>query len=301
MKEKIKNAVIASFIGDALSLGVHWVYDTAQIKSEYGRLEEMTAPKLVPYHQAKEKGDFTHYGDQAFCLLTSIAENQGFELEVFQKSWTVLFEDYSGYVDGATKDTLKNMTDNPSQHPTGSLSDDLGGAARIAPVSLMLQQGHDAMMTAAQQQTAMTHNQGAVIDTARFFAKLSGLVIDGQSPVAAMETAMDSLPEGTEVKTLIKKGLESGDRETPAAIKQFGQMCSLEGALPSTIHLIARYETDLKTALIENIMAGGDSSARGLMTGFILGAHNGLDQLPDTWKTDMTAYDDIVRLIEQNI
>jgi len=31
MNQNIKDAIIASFAADALSLGVHWVYDTAAI------------------------------------------------------------------------------------------------------------------------------------------------------------------------------------------------------------------------------------------------------------------------------
>ncbi len=61
MKQKIQDAAMASFIADALALGVHWVYDTARIFDRYGRLEKMTAPELAPYHGAREKGQFIHY------------------------------------------------------------------------------------------------------------------------------------------------------------------------------------------------------------------------------------------------
>ena len=64
MKDKIYNAIVAGFAADALSLGVHWVYDTAQIKEKYGRLDKMAAPELAAYHQPKSAGEFTHYGDQ---------------------------------------------------------------------------------------------------------------------------------------------------------------------------------------------------------------------------------------------
>ncbi|MFH2059089.1 MAG: ADP-ribosylglycohydrolase family protein [Pseudomonadota bacterium] len=67
--------------------------------------------------------------------------------------------------------------------------------------------------------------------------------------------------------------------------------------MPSTIHLIAKYEQDLKQALVENIMAGGDSSARGMLTGFIIGAYQGLAQIPQSWLDDMQAYKKIEYLI----
>jgi len=74
-------------------------------------------------------------------------------------------------------------------------------------------------------------------------------------------------------------------------------MCSSENALPGAVHLICRYEDNLGDALIENIMAGGDSSARGIFTGLILGCYQGLSKVPDNWTTDMIAYDVINKLM----
>ncbi len=74
-------------------------------------------------------------------------------------------------------------------------------------------------------------------------------------------------------------------------------MCSVAAACPATIHLIVKYEDNLKTALIENMMAGGDSSARGMLTGFILGSYQGMDKIPNSWVIDMIAHEKILRLM----
>ena len=66
-------------------------------------------------------------------------------------------------------------------------------------------------------------------------------------------------------------------------------MCAAENVLPSAIHLISKYEDNLKDALVENTMAGGDSSARGMLAGFIIGAHQGLDRIPGSWSDDLKA------------
>jgi ADP-ribosylglycohydrolase len=75
-------------------------------------------------------------------------------------------------------------------------------------------------------------------------------------------------------------------------------MCAVEAALPSTIHIIAKYEDNLKLALIENIMAGGDSAARGMLIGFILGCYHGLQSIPNEWLSAMLKYEEIVHMIE---
>ncbi|MGA2940205.1 MAG: ADP-ribosylglycohydrolase family protein, partial [Syntrophobacteraceae bacterium] len=40
---------------------------------------------------------------------------------------------------------------------------------------------------------------------------------------------------------------------------------------------------NLREALVENVMAGGDSAARGLVVGMILGAHLGFEAIPSEW------------------
>jgi ADP-ribosylglycohydrolase len=88
---------------------------------------------------------------------------------------------------------------------------------------------------------------------------------------------------------MIADGLQSSGRPTRDTIKKFGQMCETDAALPSVIHLVATYENDLKTALVENVMAGGDSAARGMAVGMILGAHLGRDAIPAEWLNEMKA------------
>ena len=296
MKQKVKDAVMASFIADALSLGVHWVYDAAAIKDRYGRLETMVAPELAPYHSAKEKGRFTHYGDQALVLLESVVAAKGFDLNHFSTAWQALFKDYTGYVDGATQETLKNIEADASVNPSGSVSTDLGGAARIAPLALFYHTDAEAFERSASAQTAMTHNQKIVIDIARYFAWVAYRVFDGDNPVPALEASVDNIPDAPRVQQMVTAGIESRDQDTGGAIGRFGQMCAAENALPSVIHLIAKYEDNLKDALVENIMAGGDSSARGMLAGFIIGAYQGLDRIPGSWLDDLQAGERIAEL-----
>ncbi len=61
--------------------------------------------------------------------------------------------------------------------------------------------------------------------------------------------------------------------------------CGFRGALPSVVYFVAKYETDYANALIQNTGVGGDSAARGLLIGAILGAHLGVDKL--SWVADL--------------
>lgn len=299
MNSKIKkDAVLAAFAGDALSLGVHWVYNTAEIDEKYGRLERIVKPELAPFHKSKNKGAFTHYGDQMMVLLESLKANSGFDLKQFSRAWRNLFESYEGYMDQATQKTMANYASGKRPEQSGSDSTDLGGAARIAPLILYYGDDQEAFVRGARSQTAMTHNSIQVIQCAELFARVSVMVLQGMQPIKAFEKSLEKMPEAREIRAMIKTGIESRSGNTRQTIAQFGQMCAIEAALPSTIHLIAKYEDNLKEALIENIMAGGDSSARGILTGFILGCSHGTDMIPKQWLTDMIAYEKIVELMQ---
>jgi len=297
MNSNIKDAIVASFVADALSLGVHWVYDTSDIDKKYGRLETMVKPQLAPYHKSKQKGEFTHYGDQAMVLLKSVEQMAGLDLKHFSDMWLKMFHSYSGYMDSATKETMDNFKSGCTPEESGSLSSDLAGAARIAPLALFYGKDIKTFASAAKSQTAMTHNHKQVIDSAEFFARTFSMVLKGIRPAQALQKTLDHIPQDSQIKPMVQAGLESISNDTRQTIERFGQMCSVQAALPSTIHLIAKYEDDLEKALIENIMSGGDSSARGMLTGFIIGGYKGLGEIPDKWLNDMTAYKKIIHLM----
>ena len=63
MENAAKAMVLGSFVADSLALGAHWIYDTALIQKELGRVDALRAPRPDSYHPSKKKGEFTHYGD----------------------------------------------------------------------------------------------------------------------------------------------------------------------------------------------------------------------------------------------
>lgn len=289
--------VLASLIGDSLALGAHWIYDTKQIDENIGRVDQLLAPLPGSYHAGKKKGEFTHYGDQALVLLESIVRNNGFSLQGFADDWQGMFRSYTGYLDKASQQTLENFAAGAGPETSGSGSADLGGAARIAPLVLQYRNDPDKLLSTAEEQTAMTHTAPSAIAAAKFLAKSAHLVLHGATPVEAInETAEQGIAD-MDLEMRLFGALESKGENSREAIRHLGQMCGAANALPGAVHLIISYENDLQTALIENTMAGGDSAARGLAVGMILGAHLGLDAIPMQWLDDLKQHDHIVELL----
>jgi len=289
--------LLGAFVADALSLGVHWVYNTRVIDKKFGRVDGYLDP-LTSYHTGKKAGDLTHYGDQMLVLLDSLQETSGFELSVFVQNWRRFFDTYTGYFDGATKDTLQNLSEEKDNHSCGSASDDLAGASRISPICYVSARDVEKLAQTVRVQTAFTHNNPLVIDAAEFFGRTTAKVLAGAGPLKAVETVLGENFMGTELESLVQDGLDSQTVDTRQAIADFGQMCSAEAAIPGTMHLIARYENDFERALIENVMAGGDSAARDMPAGMILGAHIGLDAIPERWLKGLTSYQQIIKILD---
>jgi len=297
MNKNKMGMIFGSFVGDALALGPHWIYNTNVIDKKFGRVEQYFDP-LVSYHAGKKKGDFTHYGDQMLLLLGSLVNNSGFDRTQFAQAWQSFFGDYEGYQDKATLTTLQNMTRESSLLDKGSSSDELGGAARIAPIVYGYATDMDSAIRAARHQTALTHNNPSVLDSAEFFVRLAVRTLAGEKPSAVISHLLEDRFKNTDIEDALFLGLKSQDQDTRTIITEFGQMCSVEAALPGTIHLITKYEDDLKEALVENVMAGGESSARGMLAGMVLGAYHGMDALPNDWLETLNARDIIHEHLE---
>lgn len=297
MTAKVRGMVMAAFAADALALGGHWVYNTQVLVKKFGRLERLEAPLAKNYHPTKGAGDFTHYGDQTLLLLESVAAAGGFEPAAFAEDWRAFMKTYDGYVDGATRGTLENFDAGASPQVSGAPSADLAGAVRIAPLVYRYRDDLDRLVAAARAQTAMTHNHPLVVAAAEFLARTGWAVLGGSAPVAAMQQAMAALSGAAELGRWLAAGLDSRGRDSAPAIADFGQACEIEMAFPAMVHLVARYESDLKSALVENVMAGGDSAGRGMAVGLILGAWQGEAAIPGDWVSGMRQAQRIAALL----
>jgi ADP-ribosylglycohydrolase len=299
MSDNKEALVLASFAGDSLALGIHWIYSTKRIAEEFGRVDTFFKPHADSYHRSKDRGEFTHYGDQTLVLLHSIAEKKAFDLEDFSRRWQSLFADYKGYYDQATRATLQNFSLGASPEESGSSSNDIAGAARIAPVVYCHGDDLDTLVVSARAQTSMTHADPFAVDSAELFARALYQVLKGASPADAVSAVAEEYFAGTSFSSWVDAGMRSAARDSIEVIREFGRSCHTPEVFPGIIHLITKYDMDLKEALVQAVMAGGDSAARAMIVGMILGAHLGMDALPDEWSSSMKKVEEIRFLLGQ--
>lgn len=271
-----------SFVAEALSLGVHWIYDPAIIVARHGRVTDFHAPGSESYHPHKQAGEQGHVGDQALRLLAFLQREQAWKAEAFLNDWRAMWPSYTDYVDRATKGTLANLAAGATTANSGAPSDELAGPARIAPlVARFADRAESELVAASIEQTVLTHRSPEAIEAAEFLARTSHRLLHG----AALEETIRALAPGWALSAA-EKVLPLSATE---AMGDLGRACPIPQALPAVIYLALKHGDDIETAFIENAMAGGDNCARALALGLLLGAAQGVEAIPARWRAGLRA------------
>ncbi|MBT3667750.1 MAG: ADP-ribosylglycohydrolase family protein [Opitutae bacterium] len=284
LTNKKSGLLFGSYCADALSLGVHWIYDVNELAQKHGRITHYKAPGADSYHPQKQAGDQGHVGDQSLCLLQFLTREKKWDASSFMDDWLGMWADYNDYIDGATKSTLENVKNQSDKTQGGSDSVEIAGPARIAPLIVYLtNSSEEEVVRASVEQTVLTHRSQEAEESATFLAKAGYRLMHGAS---LLDTLNETAPEWA-----LKKANSVLSQNTMDAIGQLGPACSISSALPSVLYLALKYGDNTETAFIENAMAGGDNCARGLALGILLGAANGISSIPERWVNELNAHD----------
>ena len=292
LTNKQSGLLFGSYCADALSLGVHWIYDANELAQKHGRITHYKPPGTDSYHPHKQAGDQGHVGDQALCLLNFLLKEKIWDPSGFMDDWLGMWPDYNDYVDGATKTTLANIQNQTDKTQGGSDSVEIAGPARIAPLIVFLSNSSEnEVVKAAVEQTMLTHRSKEAEESAIFLAKAGYRLMHGAN---LLDTLNETAPAWAREKA---DGVLS--ENSVDAISKLGPACSISSALPSVLYLALKYEDDIENALTENAMAGGDNCARGLVLGMLLGAANGMTSIPNHWVENLKARTDLVDFLNQ--
>ena len=105
----------------------------------------------------------------------------------------------------------------------------------------------------------------------------------GVSIPSALRTTVTASYKALPAADYLKAAEKVIDLPTAEAVEALGLSCPLEKALPAVFAILLQHGDSLENALIENVMAGGDSAARGTVLGMILGAAHGQQAIPLRW------------------
>lgn len=287
-----------AFTADAYALGAHWVYDQEQIQHSAIEADVLNDP-ISSYHPNKHAGDFTHYGDQSLWLLESLGLcEEEYDFSDYSARWQTYMQHYKGYVDGASKTTLQNLQQGKDYHECGSNSSDFSVVGRMAPLFYFFHDEEAKFKDLALTLAHFTHASTSVEEATAFFAELMIALHDGRTLKSALKFVVNE--SGEYVQEIYNKALEQLSEPPLLAMQHLGLSCSCDGAFAGTLYMLMRYEHSYETALKLNMLSGGDSAARAMVIGMVLGFLHGIEVIPVTWRNALHTSSRIESLIQQH-
>ena len=310
-EDRLKGAIWGQFVGDAAALGTHWIYDLTEQQEQYpDGVNGFEAPKEGHYHFGKQPGDQTHYGDGALVLLESIANEGVFDVSAFGSSFVESFRPgvYPGYLDHATASTLENFkkfTESGSagdfDFQQGADDDQLAAASRLA--ALVVRYWNDpSVLSLVEQATRVCQNNEYAVAYMKFNALLLLELLnksDVQAAVARTADKIATIDLGPEISVQVHQAFQLVSKDVTDATLAFGQSCPLPKSFPSSVHALLKHSENFETAILAVLRAGGDNAGRAAMVGAWLGAHLGLDAIPEFWRSRLTHADRISTAVDK--
>ncbi len=275
-EKKIKDLVLSSLVADSYCLGTHWIYDENQLINNDINWEELNAPMAI-WHKGKSAGDFTHYGDQNYWLYEFLKDKNCFDEKEFLDFWFEKMKTYTGYIDGASRNTILNIENGVV--PSGANSHDLSIVGRVVPL-LKVSKTKEEFLQNVGKFVKLTHNSKEALQSADFFANLLLLVLENneiEKSILELKNSYDSF-----FQEMIEKGINSKNSDTFETIRTFGPACDINSGFSGVIHLLCKYD-NLKDMLVANSKAGGDTSARAMIASVIFLANKQISEIPKNW------------------
>ena len=316
-RDRAHGALWGLFLGDALAMPVHWYYDRAALRRDYGEVRDLVAPRNphpgsilhrskysppdadadilhdqarfwgregVHYHQFLAAGENTLDLQLARLALTTIAEAGRYDPDRYLHRMVAFLRDPGSHRDTYVEEWARGFFENRSRgiplRQCGVQEKHVGGLAGAVAVLVALHADPAAAREAARVHLDLTHKGAAMA------AALDG-VADVLQPVLA----------GTPLREAVDAARSRGSRylagdfdkwEARDDLEVIGRIlspaCYVEDSVPAVIHLTRKYAGEPEEGLVANTMVGGDNCYRGAVLGALLGAAHGPDGWPRRWR-----------------
>jgi ADP-ribosylglycohydrolase len=315
MTKAMKNAMLGALVADALSMPVHWYYDTDALDRDYPDLDGYQAPRnphpdsilwRSTYVPRNKTGDILH--DQAqFWGQRGVHYHQflpaggntvnfqlGAQLYRFVKTagaydpaaWLQTYIDSmrtpgwhrDTYVEEYHRAFFDNLARGHQPRNCGIKDIHIGG---LTPVPFLL----------AALDTIQEHDPKGDVDLVASHLALTHL---GQ-PVAtsgrALATILQAVASGQQLREAITEQATSfvtaskldvwSKREDRIVVgRHLTKACYLPESFTASLYLAWKYHDDFSAGILANARCGGDNAHRGAVVGSLLGAANGV---PARW------------------
>lgn len=290
---------------------VHWYYDRAALKRDYGFISGYLSPKNphpdsilwrsaytplnakgeilhdqavywgrrgVHYHQFLQKGENTLNFQLSRLLYDQTRRLGRYDAD----AWLETYIDFmltpgrhrDTYVEEYHRHFFTNYARGKKPRACGCEDVHIGGLAMIPALFDALELESEEMRNVVQEHVALTHQDKDVLRAADVFVRIL-LAVRAGKPLreSILAEAPDWISEAKITRWIKESDLTViGQRLSPA--------CYIPDAFPSALYLSWKYSDDFSAGICANAEVGGDSCHRGAVVGGLLGLVNGV---PDVW------------------
>ncbi|HEV2248537.1 MAG TPA: ADP-ribosylglycohydrolase family protein [Terriglobia bacterium] len=331
LASRCTGAIWGSFIGDALAMPVHWYYNVAALRRDYGVVRDYLPPRNphpdsylgkalyhpvnakaevlhdqakywgqpgIHYHQLLRPGENTLNLKLAAELLESLAEHGHYDANDYLRRYLAFMltpgRHRDTYVESAHRAFFQNYARGRDLFDAAIVNHDIGGLVALPGLIAglaSLGQNEAEIMAAVHQHLSLTHRGDEIERAAQDLTELLLHLLRGAEWNVEIRRLVHSRDLGLE--NLL-------DREDVAVVGGiFSAGCPVTGSFPAVLYLALKYFPNFEQALVANTNLGGDNCHRGAVLGGILGAVLGQKAIPDRWLIGLIAHDRLRQLINK--
>lgn len=328
--ERACGALWGAFIGDALAMPVHWYYDRAALRRDYGEIRGFVAPRNphpdsilwrssykppapeydilhdqvrfwgkrgIHYHQFLHPGENTLNLKLAAVLMESLAARGDYDADDYLRRYIEFLrtpgKHSDTYVEECHRRFFENLAKGLPPRECGSEDIHIGGLSSVPVLAVFYRHDEARARAAVREHVALTHRSSGVLEAADQLARLLISALHGVPAGPLYEGAWLEV-----ARARAEDGrwlLTRPDDEVVGDL--FSPACYIGDAWPSVLYLAAKYVEDPEEGLVSNTMLGGDNCHRGAALGALLGAANGEFGLPELWREGLKEAGRLARLI----
>ena len=323
-EERKRGCLWGAFLGDALAMPVHWYYDRAALRRDYGRVTDLVAPKNphadsilwrssyaapnakgeilheqarywgqrgVHYHQFLAAGENTLNMQLALVLRESLRECGGYDRADYLRRYVEFMTTPGRHRDTYLEECHRNFF---TKYARGKTPEDcggedihIGGLAHVPVLAVWYADNEAAALAAVREHVRVTHRGTLVETAARDLTMMLLAILRG----ADVRKSIEDYGTGWVGRKRLERWAGRADEEVVGAI--LSPACYLEDSFPASLYLAWKYAGDLEAVLVVNANLGGDNCHRGIVVGALVGA--GGVEVPGRWVEGLRCAGEISR------
>jgi ADP-ribosyl-[dinitrogen reductase] hydrolase len=276
--------------GDALGRPVEFK-SNEWINQEYGTVTEMLSNGTY----GKPAGTVTDDTEMALCIARSLVENDAFQPRDIANRFVEWYKNGPFDIGNLTRDVLQQLSQGRPWDEAGyeiwkTLSEGRnagnGSVMRCAPYAVAFADKPKILKKVSQQSSSITHaDPRCTYGCAVLNLTLSGLLHDEKKPLTS---ALDSVRENAPAELL--------DALDPIAVGRKPDSLQSTGFVIHSLQTALYYGLSAETpedGIVSVVNMGGDTDTIGAITGAVVGARFGKDEIPNRWLTELESYSEL--------